>query len=354
MDLIVITALTLPIVAYFSVRTRRGTAVARAAARARHVSAVRSPARTSEHPATSRPRPAPRSAVHSSPGVADAAGAPRAQTRTSGPAPLGVIFADVVERHKLPPLPTAVSLAMQAMREQYVELERVCRIIATDPALAGRIVSLARSPLYALRRSPQTLMEATAVLGLTTTKRILMTAGMDMLQGARTANAEQLWHHSLATALAAHLLVRRGNTGSPDQAYLAGLLHDVGQVVLLQSHEARFLDCWRTVRDAAAGCEAERAAYGRDHAFIGASILYQWKIDDEIVDAVLAHHAGEKATVLTVADYVAHQAGLGFVAAPEPPPEDALASYGCATVEAMDATVAELRSMLETELALLR
>ncbi len=358
MDLIIVavSVLTLSVVAYASLRTRRGGVSAHAATAPRRASAARPSAPPLERTAPSSSQPT------SHPGVSAPAQrlAPQPKTGAASPtgetSPLDVIFRDVVERYKLPPLPTAVTLAMKAMREPYVELERVCRIIATDPALAGRIVSLARSPLYALRRAPQTLMEATAVLGLNTTKRVLVTAGMDMLQGKRTPRAEQLWHHSLATAIAAHLLVRRTGTTSPDHAYLAGLLHDVGQVVLLQSNETPFLDCWRHARDAAAGCEAERAAYGRDHAFIGASVLYQWKIDDEIVDAVLAHHGADAGSpsVLTVADYVAHRSGMGFVAASQPPREEALAAYQCATPEAMEATVAELQSAFDAELTLLR
>ncbi len=332
-------ALTLAALAYASRRPRRVAGGSRPAPAARPPSA-REPA--------PRERAVPRPQDD----------APEASTPESAAARLATTFSDVVERHKLPPLPTAVTLAMNALREPEVELDRVCRVIATDPALTARIVSLSRSPLYALRRSPQTLSEALTVLGLDATRRILATAGMDMLQGARTPQSEQLWHHSLATAIAAHMLARRTNAASPDRAYLAGLFHDVGQVVLLQSNRARFVECWPPESDLVAGCNAERAAYGRDHAFIGASILYQWKIDDEIVDAVLKHHdrdqaVEEESAVLALADYVAHRAGLGFVAAPPTPPDAVLDAYACATVEEMDATVAELQSAFDTERALL-
>lgn len=332
--------LMLGALAYASRRTRRVASETRVAAAARRAPSIR----TSPAPDDTTPQ------------KQNDAEASSAQDATSH---LATTFCDVVERYKLPPLPSAVTLAMNAMREPDIELDRICRIIATDPALAGRIVSLSRSPLYALRRSPQTLLEATTVLGLNAARRILVTAGMDMMHKTRSPHFQQLWHHGLATAIAAQMLARRPNAVSSDHAYLAGLLHDIGQVVLLQSNEAHFLDCWCPTGDATAGCHAEHAAYGRDHAFIGASILYQWKIDDEIVDAVLKHHDGYEAVeaqsaVLALADYVARRAGFGFVTEPPTPPDHVLAAYACLTDEAMAETIAELQSAFTAELALLR
>ncbi len=324
---------------YASWRGRHATGPARAAARPVRAATIPAPARRS---ATSPAREPD---------------APRPPTEDA-PARLAAILADTVERYKLPPFPTAVIRAMQAIREPKVELEQVCRIIATDAALAGRVVSLSRSPLYALRRPPQTLLEATTVLGLTATRRILATAGMAMLQGPRTATSEQLWHHGLATAIAAHLLAARTGTVSPDQMYLAGLLHDVGQVVLLQSNEGRFLECWPPVNDLAAGCRAETTAFGRHHAFIGASILFQWNIDHDVVDAVLNHHDGPESvgtngTVVALADHLAHRAGFGFVAEPASPSDEVRAAYGCLSDDDLARTVAELQSAFAAERALL-
>jgi hypothetical protein len=134
-------------------------------------------------------------------------------------------------------------------------------------------------------------------------------------------------------------------------------------MVLLQSGRKVFLEIWQEAKqDATRGCGAEKEAYGRDHAFISAAILFHWKIDDEIVNAVLAHHNADTntlpphalSTLLAVADYLTYQAGVGFVAQPPRPADDLLTLYQCATDEEFSNTIEEIRSAFATETDLLK
>ena len=273
-------------------------------------------------------------------------------------------FQEVAEQYKLPPLPSVVTQALGMLRDPNVDISKLGRVLANDVAIVGRILSLSRSPIYGLRNTPKTIQEAIPILGQKALRRILLTAGTQSLCIGHTGTSSALWDHSLATALAAEGFARKVGLPDPDLAFLAGLMHDIGQMVLLLSGPERF----EQLRDQAqlyphsgAVTDWEQEAYGFDHTKIGASVLYRWDIEPSVCSAVLSHHAGTEVedstslnTILWMADYLTYTAELGFLAEPPPPPEDLLESYGCADGAARTQMGESLRNAFEEERTLLR
>jgi putative nucleotidyltransferase with HDIG domain len=268
-------------------------------------------------------------------------------------------FQEVSEQYKLPPLPMAVTTALQLVRNDYTDLRQLTRVLSNDAALAGRILSLARSPIFGLQRLPRTLQEAIPVLGLLTLRRILLAAGTQMLYAGHSKASQALWNHSLATALASQLLADRSNK-SGDQAFLTGLLHDVGLMVTVHSYEAQFERLQKQLQEQQQSSLAwEHRLYHTDHTIVGAAVLYRWHLDRNTIMAVFGHHKEEAQddpssleSLIRMANFLAHQAGLGFLTPPVGLSQQVLEFYGCETEEEMESVCATVTRRFTEEKSL--
>ena len=267
-------------------------------------------------------------------------------------------FREVSERHKLPPLPVVVATALKMIRDPDVEIAALCRVLSDDAALTARVLSLSRSPIYGRRHLPVSLHEAITVLGLRALRRALLAAATHTLCRANTQVSKALWNHSLAAALAAQTLARAVKSGEADRAFLVGLLHDVGEMVLLHGDPGGSEKLWRRAQEEKLPMiECEKAAYGFDHTLIGLTLIDCWNLEHEIGEALLTHHNHDDDgaqpdsldALLRMADYLAHAAGLGFFTEPPFPPEPVLRFFGCDTPEGLARLVEEVREAFEAE-----
>ena len=269
-------------------------------------------------------------------------------------------FREVSEQYKLPPFPAVVTTALRMVRQDNTDLRQIGRVLSNDAALAGRILSLSRSPIFALRQLPRTLQESIAVLGLRTLERVLVAAGAQSVYAGRSKASQTLWNHSLATALACQFLGKRIGLHEVDQAFLAGLLHDVGQMVILHGDRARFEGMWTDARLQKKTAVAwEREWYHLDHIWIGASVLYRWGLAKEPILAVLRHHDSSPDVdpssvdaLVQMANFLADRIGLGFLSAPTPPAPHLFEVYGCDTEERLQEVEKTLQDMFKKEKAL--
>ncbi len=270
-------------------------------------------------------------------------------------------FREVSEQYKLPPLPVVVTKALRLIRDPNMEVGKLSRLLANDPALVGRIISLSRSPIHGHRHLPENLEEGIPILGLQTLRRVLLTAGTQMLCIGHSEASAVLWDHSLATALAAETLARRVGQQNPDQAFLTGLLHDVGQMVLLNADPRGYEQLWRETHSdqnqfEGSVIEWEKKAYEFDHARIGATVLYRWDMDREMCIAVLRHHdyAVDRApssldSLLRLADYITYVNDLGFLSKPPSPSQEVLEFFGCGSEEELGEFGDQIRQSFEAE-----
>lgn len=174
--------------------------------------------------------------------------------------------------------------------------------------------------------------------------------------------SETLWNHSLSAALAMRMLCRRLRTQGEEQAFLAGLLHDVGEMILLHGDPIGFAKLAAEVQRA--GCrmiDKEQEAYGFGHTLIGLTLLDSWNIDSQIGRAVLNHHSdatgdgsNQLAEILGVADYLCCKADLGFFAEAPAPTAATMAKFGCDSDESLEEMVQAIRIAYNEERALFR
>jgi putative nucleotidyltransferase with HDIG domain len=193
---------------------------------------------------------------------------------------------------KLPVFPVAAQRAMQIMlRDDWngAELEKIA---GADQALAANLIQAANSWAYSPRQTIRSLSHAILYIGAERTTRILYAAAIKPLFGS--ARLREMWNHSIDAAQAAQHLAEISGALDPKQAFLAGLVHDIGRLAMArlpEGYQRRFQHLIEM------GCEPfliERVLSGFSHAEAGARALKLWNFPEEFIDAVAFHHQPER------------------------------------------------------------
>jgi len=174
------------------------------------------------------------------------------------------------------------------------------RVVARDPALTSRVLKVVNSAFYGLPRQVGSINRAISLLGLNAVKNIAVAASLGRIfrggTGCAFFEARELWSHSVATAATASHIAREFGAGSSDEAFLAGLLHDIGFMVALQYDRARFAETFSSLDLDESGApmseliDRERAVVGVDHQDLGAVLCEKWKFPRALVSAAAHHH----------------------------------------------------------------
>lgn len=219
----------------------------------------------------------------------------------------------------LPALAAVVRELLDLLAREDVSADALARCIAHDQALTAKTLRLANSSFYGMPRRVDTVGEAIAVLGMRTVRSVVTAAA---LTGSFKRSACEgfeftaFWRHSIATAISAKLLADSVKLDG-EAAFTAGLLHDIGQLVLATCHpEACALALQHRAEHDAPLLASERAVFGQDHTEVGALLAEHWRFSPLLVDAIRRHHQptppADKglAALLHVADNIAHALDL--------------------------------------------
>lgn len=219
----------------------------------------------------------------------------------------------------LPALPTVVLELIKTFDQPDVDVARLAETISHDQALAARTLRVANSSFYGLASKVKTINQAIMVLGFDTV-RSLVSAGaiVHTLPGGGThLDLAQFWRHSMATAVCARSIARRTRLNQ-DYAFLSGLLHDIGRLVLATRFPQQYAAAmaWRDQHDALQ-VDAELLVLGIDHQQVGLMLAETWKFPLLIQRAIGHHHApevddlGDVPSIVHVANAIVHALDLG-------------------------------------------
>ena len=197
----------------------------------------------------------------------------------------------VQQLQRLPAHRMSATRVLHLVDDPTSSAEDLGRVISTDPSMTARLLKMANSASVGLPNPVGTVAGAVTVLGFSVVRSVAVSWAAGLFEGGPRTLPDGYWEHSITVASAA---VRIGTAiGVPGgMAYSAGLLHDLGQPLLLRFDPARYRKLLREIpeADTAELCEAERRTYGQDHAMVGALVLRSWGLPDELVDAVANHH----------------------------------------------------------------
>lgn len=229
----------------------------------------------------------------------------------------------------LPPLPDFVVELLNQLARPDCELRDLERSLQADPVLVARMLALVHSPLYGHLRPVRTIQEAVMLLGFRGVRSlVLATSSARLLQRDFSCYGHEpkgLWTHASAVAAAARELALRSMLGSDlaEQMFVAGLLHDIGKMVL-----APYLTATTSLlHDAVIDCASERSIIGLDHTEAGALVCAKWNLPIELQDLLKSHHDQDRmgvgnsqpSAILRLADVLAHEQGYGYLPGSAPP-----------------------------------
>ena len=204
------------------------------------------------------------------------------------------------------------------------------KVIANDPALCSRILKVVNSAFYGLPRQIGSINRAIVLLGLNAVKNIAIAASLTKLfRGGELCprfSARELWIHSMASAAGSKLICDQLKLGLPDEAFLAGLIHDIGIMVEMQAARDKLLRVFDEMKFDADGtpltnmCEIEQQVLGADHCAFGTGLCEAWKVPKSFSHVAGYHHdpmalpSGTRmlACVVHAADCLTAQLGMGF------------------------------------------
>lgn len=181
---------------------------------------------------------------------------------------------------------------MRLVSDPQCSLSAVAQAISADPPLAFKTLRLVNAAYYGLRQKVSTIEHAVILLGIKVVKNLAFTASVfDVMKGS----AESFFRHSISTGLVMRALadVQRGKPGvqAPEEAFVCGLLHDIGKVIMREFLPKEYAEVVRMCTDKRVlWHEAEREIIGVDHAQLGARLAEKWKLPDVLAQAVAGHH----------------------------------------------------------------
>ncbi len=203
---------------------------------------------------------------------------------------------------EIPVFPASVMKIIHLIEEDTTSAKDIEKEIMKDQGLTAKILKLANSAYYGLRRDVQTVSQAIVLLGFQAVKSMVLATSVgkvfDKEMPGYALGKEALWRQSQISAVMARTIAKKCKYDKADLVYTAGLLKDIGKVILdhylvesyeevikkMESSDETFL-------------EVEQQVLGFDHAQVGAKIAEKWHLPEELVEAIALHHEPEKAQI---------------------------------------------------------
>lgn len=232
---------------------------------------------------------------------------------------------------ELPPVPHVAIRMNQLLHDRRATARDVGQLLASDPSIASNVLSLANSSFYGATQRVGTLTHAVLVLGFNTVRNVVSASSLIRALSTKQAPEEQVqfWRHSLACGTLAKLIGIRKGHGDPEELFLQGLLHDVGEIVLRGWCTEKMRQVDILILDGAPRWEAEFQLLGTTHSHVGGALMELWQLPPGHVDVVRNHHtpalareSEEQAAIIHVADALVHSLNLGNTPAESAPTLD--------------------------------
>lgn len=222
----------------------------------------------------------------------------------------------VEDLSSLPTLPAFITVIGNMVEDDKTSAQEIGEIIQRDQVLSAKILKLVNSPVYGFPRRISSVTHALVLLGFNVVKGlVLSTAVFDDL----SKDASGLWEHSLGTAILARRLGSELGVQDPEECMVAGLLHDLGKVILSHLALEDYVQAMETAHER--GChitEVEREVFGVDHTRIALWLALRWHLPERLSDALTYHHnpsrakcSVQMATIVHLADILARAQEYG-------------------------------------------
>lgn len=197
---------------------------------------------------------------------------------------------------ELPPLPAVAARVMAMVEDDTTSAGDLAQVLATDQALTAKLLRVSNSAYYGFARQVSTVREAVTVLGFRQVREVAIAASL--MNAFKQPNGRDdifdldlFWGHSVAVAVAAEAVAKKTRAAKPQDAFTAGILHDIGRLVLRMVMPHEFAEAVIAARAGEMPLhEAEVRATGFGHEELGRALGLKWKFPGHLLDAVWNHH----------------------------------------------------------------
>jgi len=200
----------------------------------------------------------------------------------------------------LQPIPQVALKILRIINDEHYEIQHVTEEIRKDQVISARTLKLCNSVMFASRTKIDSLDHALVMLGKHLLLKFVISASLNNFfnqsgQGYSLCKGG-IYHHAVGTAIIAEKLAELTGKVEPSMAYTAGLLHDIGKVVLDQFINSGFPLFYRELNEAGKNfSEVEKQVLGTDHAEVGAALAQNWSFPESLVETIKHHHKPENA-----------------------------------------------------------
>ena len=219
-------------------------------------------------------------------------------------------------------LPTVYAELQEALNDPDKTFQDLGNIIGFDPALSARLLKIVNSPFYGFPSKVETVSHAISIIGKDQIIDLaLATLVVYQFRGIpnKLFNMEKFWRHSMACGVAARAIADFRSEQNAERFYLAGILHDIGRLVILQREPSLARDAFYRCKERQENIYlSERELMGFDHADVGRELLKAWKLPPRLVEMVGCHHQPQTAkefsvdvAIIHTADYIVHVLEVG-------------------------------------------
>jgi HD-like signal output (HDOD) protein len=196
---------------------------------------------------------------------------------------------------KIKDLPTISTVAMQIneeVKKESLTAKSLAALINQDPSLTAKLLKLSNSAYYGLMKQVTTMEKAVTVLGLDTIQSLALTVSIYKVfkSGPQSFDFSGLWLHSLGCGVAAKNLVLAATPSLAEQAFVCGIIHDVGKIAIADQLPEEMAAMLAMISNGMNQKEAEAEIFGFSHQKIGGRIASAWNFPDNYVFAIKSHH----------------------------------------------------------------
>ena len=206
-----------------------------------------------------------------------------------------VQFFDKIKTSKnLPSLPQILLKLIELCNSEDSTFKDIAQVIDKDTSLSAKVVKMVNSVYYGLSKRVTSIDQSLVLLGQNTIKNIAISASVNQAFSKAKDNSvfglKVFWRHSLMCAILSKLIAKKISYASPDEAFLTGLLHDIGKLVLWVNFPKEYADILNSSKGQWDLVLAGEARHGTTHCEVGAWLIKRWKLQSFMADAVRYHH----------------------------------------------------------------
>lgn len=227
---------------------------------------------------------------------------------------------------QIPTMPTIAAKVMQIVNDPHSSAEDVAKFISRDVALTSKVLRLANSAFYGIPRTISSVNSAIVILGFNTIRSLVLSASVlkvfPQKPGLASFDRKAFWKHSFMVGIASRMVAqiyRKKKLVDMETAFSAGLLHDIGKIILEQFSNDDYVPVVKASREQNIPLFlAEKSILGMSHADVSGMLVDKWQMPNELKGPIVFHHspledkaAQDMACIVHYANHICHLKGSG-------------------------------------------